>query len=840
MRLYDIAHLYRVRLKARSVAVQEGFVVVGIAVGVALLFASQVASTSLDGSVRQLTSGVIGQSQYQLKARSTQGFDGQLLGRVQRIAGVRAAIPVLEREVNLTGPKGSAPVDLIATDPHYVHLAGTLLRHFSVRQLAGQQALALPAPIASAIGAGSLEPIKVQIGAQIAPSLVATVLEPAEIGSLIHSPVAIAPLAYARQLTDMQGKLTRILIQVRPGAGREVLGGLSKLAAAEHLNVEPGDFDATLFSQAAMAIDKSTETFAAICALVGFMFAYSSMLLTMHLRRRLVSELRLAGATRGETAKALLFDALVLGVLACAAGLALGDLLSVLAFSSSPEFLSFAFPVGSQRIVTWESVAISVAAGLVAACVGVLSPLRDIWARPGRSASTGERRPVRRLALAMLGGGLACLGATTAILLAAPRSSILGIVALVLAVVLLLPLLVVATIEAFDRLQHPLGAVSSALAVVELRAPRARVRSIAIASTAAIAVFGSVTIEGSRANLQAGLEGAFHGVSTVADLWVQPAGVQNLFATVPFHGFAASRLTGLPGIRAIGVYYSSFMEVGDRRVWVLAPPPTAGRALPASELVSGNLALAEARLRAGGWAVISQTLASEHHLRIGGRFTLPSPHPTSLRIAALSTNLGWPPGVIFLDGRDYLHAWGAPEPTAFNVMLAAGASPATVSREIRDALARAGATGLTVQTALQHERSQQAAGRQGLERLTEVALLVLIAGVLATATSMGAVIWERRRQFARLKMQGFRSSTLWLALVWESALLLGAGCLLGALSGIYGQLLLSHALVTVTGFPVTFSASVLLALESFAALTVVAAAIIAIPGYRVASVRPHA
>ena len=48
MRLSNIAHLYLVRLKARVVLVQELFAVLGIAVGVALLFASQVASTSLE------------------------------------------------------------------------------------------------------------------------------------------------------------------------------------------------------------------------------------------------------------------------------------------------------------------------------------------------------------------------------------------------------------------------------------------------------------------------------------------------------------------------------------------------------------------------------------------------------------------------------------------------------------------------------------------------------------------------------------------------------------------------------------------------------------------------
>ena len=46
---------------------------------------------------------------------------------------------------------------------------------------------------------------------------------------------------------------------------------------------------------------------------------------------------------------------------------------------------------------------------------------------------------------------------------------------------------------------------------------------------------------------------------------------------------------------------------------------------------------------------------------------------------------------------------------------------------------------------------------------------------------------------------------LWRALLFESALLLGAGCSIGALFGLYGQLLLSHALASVTGFPVVFS-----------------------------------
>ncbi len=98
---------------------------------------------------------------------------------------------------------------------------------------------------------------------------------------------------------------------------------------------------------------------------------------------------------------------------------------------------------------------------------------------------------------------------------------------------------------------------------------------------------------------------------------------------------------------------------------------------------------------------------------------------------------------------------------------------------------------------------------------------------------MGTMIWQRRRRFARMKVQGYSTRVLWHALFCESALLLGTGCLDWArVFGIYGQLLLSHALLSVTGFPVVYSAGVLAALGSFALVTAVAAAIVAVPGYR--------
>jgi putative ABC transport system permease protein len=837
MRLSAVAQLYVVRLKTKAALGQEALALLGIAVGVALLFASQVASSSLNGSVRQLTNGIVGHSQYQLKARDPQGFDARLLGQVARLPGVQGAVPVLEHPVSLIGSKGrKLAVDLLATDPRYLRLAGPLLRHFTPQQLAGQHALALPVAVANAIDAGPLEPIKVQVGARIVPSLIATSLPSSELGALANSPVAVAPLTYAQQLTGLQNRLTRIFVQAKSGDVGEVRSGLVRLAAGR-LNVEPADFDATLFTQAAAPINQSTETFAAICALVGFVFAFSSMLLTTPLRQKLIRDLRRSGATRPETVRALLFDALVLGGLGALLGLVLGDVLSIFVFGSNPGYLSLAFPVGAQRVLTWQSVVLAVGAGLLAAAIGVLAPLRDVWTHARDVDGASKRSIVDRGRVAMLSAGLLCLAATTIIVLAAPGSTIVAIVTLTVGLALLLPLLIDAILVVFDRAQRRVGAASSEIAVIELRSPKTRMRSIAIAATGAIAVFGSVTIEGSRANLEGGIDRLVHQLSSVADLWVLPADADDLLVTTPFPNASGPALARLTGVRSVGLYRSGFLEVGDRRVWVLAPPPTAAHPLPSGQLVSGDLAIATARLRAGGWAVISQTLAAERRLRIGDRFTLPSPRPTSFRVAALSTNFGWPPGAIVLSAADYARAWNSTDVSAYNVMLAPGASARAVAREIKRALGPA--SSLTVQTARERERSQRTASHNGLVRLAQIALLVSITGALAMAISMGAVVWQRRERFARMRIQGLPRGVLWLALIWESVLLLGSGCMIGAAFGVYGQLLLSHALLTSTGFPMLFSARIPVAIDSLLVVAAVAVATVAILGYRATGVRPH-
>ncbi len=837
MSLSDILFLYRARLRARAVLVQEGFAVLGIAIGVALLFASQVASTSLTRSVAQLDQQIVGDTQFQLQARGPDGFDERLLDQARGVPGVQAAFPVLEQQANVIGPSGQRSVDLLGIDPRFSRVAGPLLRHLSIKQLVvAQRAIVLPAPLAGAIGSGSLQTIKLQIGANVMSTLVAAALGQADIGELVHNPVAIAPVAYVQRLAGMEGRITRIFVRALPGHEREVRVQLAQLAAGAGVNLEPANFDSRLFAVAVTPQNESEALFAAISALVGFMLALNAMLITVPSRRKLIADIRPQGATRWMTVQILLFDAAVIGVLACILGLVLGEVLSLAVFRSTPGYLASAFPVGNNRIVTWQSVALAVGAGLAATGVGVFWPLRGILAGP-LQAEQGPRRARRGWVAARLTAGLVCLAVTTIILLVHEQAAILGNITLVIALVCLLPFVIDGLVGVFERAQRLLKGADTVLAVIELRTPRTRVRSLAVAATAAVAVFGAVAFQGTQANRLGGLDASARGIDSNADVWVTPSGDSSLLSTIPFKANDAAALARLPDVGSLGLYRGSFFNWGERRLWILGPPANTRQPIPGGQLVSGDPALAASRIRRGGWVVLSQALATEHHLHIGQVFTLPSPRPTSFRVAALSTNLGWPPGTIILNSADYARAWGSSDPSAYAIQAKPGVPATTVRRLVQRALGSE--VGLTVETSGEREQRHYALAAQGLSRLTQIRLLVLIAAVLAVTGAMGAMIWQRRDLVAFMKVDGYRRSVLWRWLLCESAVLLAVGCATGAVFGLYAQLLGSHFLVSVTGFPVVFNVDLLAAFSSFVLVSFVAVAVVALPGYLIVRVPPQ-
>ncbi len=828
MKPVNVLRLYTVRLRARLI--QECLAVVGIAAGVALLFASQVASTSLQGSEGQLSHGIVGGATLQMVARSPTGFSETMLRRVRHIPGVRVAAPILESGAEAAGPKGSQSVELIGADGSLSALGGSLVRNSALTPFGGIGAVVLPAPVAQRVGVTKFGgEVKFQTAGRTEYLPLYAQLHRRQIGDLAASPVAIVPLLNAQQMSGLPGSLSRILVAPRAGSEDRVRAALRRLAAGR-VDVESTSYDERLFAKTAAVSNQSTAIFAAISALVGFLFAFNATLLTVPQRRRLIADLRRDGYTPLTVIVVLLTDGIALGVLACALGLALGEELSIHLFHPQAAFLSLAFPVGSQRVVSLQSVVFAAGGGMLAALVAVLSPLPDIISRDPLSALatrsvSGARatRAAGRLACA----GLACLVAATGLLLIAPDAAIPGLILLVGALLLVLPIVLSATLALVGLLARTIVSPVAHIAAMELSAARAR--TLAITATGAVAVFGSVAIQGARGDLLAGLEGAARDMNASTQMWVSPTGAYNLLQTAPFVPAQQAELAHLPGVRAVHLYRSGLLDYGQRRALVIAPARDSVPLLPADQLLGGNAHQAEQRVAGGGWVVLSRALAAEQHLHIGEAFKLPSPVPRTFRVAALSTNLGWAPGAMVMNADDYARAWGSEEASAYSILLARNASSTRVIDEIRHALGPS--SGLTVQTADEHVAEQRGLDREALARLSQMATVIPIVAVLAIAAAMGALVWQRRPRLAKLKLEGLSRSELWRTILLESLLLLCVGCVTGALFGVYGQRLADRALARVIDFPVAYSLAPSSALVSLSLVMVTALAILAVPGY---------
>ncbi len=682
--------------------------------------------------------------------------------------------------------------------------------------------------------------MKLLSGGDAHEALVRAVLPEQVVGSVADSPIVLALLPVAQQLTGRARRVTQVLVEPSPGQDARVERELRALAGGR-LDVEPADHELALLDQASRPTGQSTTLFAAISAMVGFLLALNAMLLTVPERRRFVAELRTQGFGPRQVLLILASQAAMLGVVASLVGVAVGSVLSHTLFREIPSYLTFAFPIGLHQVVHPTTVLLAAGCGVLAALLASLPPLLDMHPRRPVDAVLHEQgeagHGISRRAIAWLGGlGAALLVTVTVAVYMAPGLTIAGGVLLALAAVCLIPGAFALTGSLIGPVSEHLRGSMLALAVIELRATATR--SVALASVAALAVYGSVSIQGARHDLTRGLDAAIAQYLGTAQIWVSSG--ENVFTTDSFFARgAAATIARAPGVASVRVYQGALLDVGSRRLWIRARPPSDSAMIQSSQLLEGDLADATRLLREGGWAAISDGFADERHLVVGSHFTLPTPAGGErLGVAAVTTNAGWPAGAITLSSADFRPAWGSADPAAFEIDLRAGTSLAQGVAAVRAALK--GRSGLSIQTRAQREGQFRANARQALRSLGQISTLLVLVAALSVAFALSAAIWQRRDRLASLRSQGFDSRQLWRSLLLESAIVLGIGCVDGALFGLYGHALASRWLKLATGFPAPFSPDLVQVGSTLMLVGGIALTVVAVPGLSAARVSPRA
>lgn len=838
LRLSALLTLYRWRLRRH--VVQELLAGVGIAIGVALCFGVLVANTSVVGSAKQLIDSVKGNAQLKLGVRSEAGMPESVARRAERLPGVWHAASLLRVDATVVGPDGRASVQLVGVTPGLIGLHSAATRNFSssARLLGG--GVGLPAGLATAIGIHARDTVHLLVSGTKRSTAVATVLGSQMVGAVAEGPVAIASMPVAQELSGRPSTVSEVLIEARPGRQQAVAAELRRLGKGR-LVVGSADHEVALLANAAKPNNQSTSLFAAISAMVGFLLALNAVLLTVPERRRFVAELRTQGFGPRQVLLVLGFQALVLGLVSSVVGVCIGELLAHSLFDQVPRVLTFAFPVDSHQSTPVAVVLLAVGCGIVAA-IGASTPpaldLRRGWPLDAVLREAGEAGHRVSEGSAWLLGvvGASIVALVTAMVLLAPALTILGGVLLALAVVCLVLPAFVLVLKALGPLSRRIRGSMLALAVIELRATATR--SVALAGVASLAVYGSVAVLGARADLIRGLDDAVTEYLSTAQVWVSTS--DNTLNVDGFHAPGAlARVRAAPGVASARPYWGALLDVGDQRMWVRARAANAPRMLEASQIVEGSLASATAKLRRRGWATVSSGFAAKRHLKVGDWLTLPTPSGQArLRVAAVTTNIGWTPGALTLSAADFERWFKGSPPTAFEVDLRRGVSQQDGRRAVREALRSYPA--LLVQTLSQREAVYMTSARQGLQTLGEISTLLLITAALAVAAALSAAIWLRRAWFASLKTKGFSSRQLLRTLLWESGIVLVIGCAIGAVLGVYGHALASRWLEQTTGFPAPFAFGEQQVLVVLGLVAGIALTIVALPGMRAASVPPQA
>jgi putative ABC transport system permease protein len=833
MQTRALLYFYGRRLRVHTI--QELLAGAGVAIAVALVFAVTVANSSITSSTNDVVHAVVGPADLQLHARGPDGFDEHLLARVERLQGVKQAAPLLEQTATIVGPHGHhATVNVAGTDISLAVLDG--LAHTLPLGALSPGGIGLSKTSASALHLPSYNPatpihVLLKLHGRATPLKVSAVLGHETAGALAQAQVAVMPLARLQQLSGLEGRVTRILVESEPGRRAAVRGELRTLAA-ERLTVAPANQDVSLLHEALRPSSQASELFAGLSALLGFLFAFNAMLLTVPERREAIADLRLDGTQRTAIVQMVLFQALCLGIAASLIGLLGGYALSIGFFHQSPGYLTKAFTLGTSTKIGAQPVLLALGGGVLATCLASLVPLQDL--RRGRPldavfsegdvagrAPAGDRRW-----LAVITAGLVLLA--SGLFVFVPAAAILACVVLALATMLAVPLVLAAVL----RTAGAIAMRNSNLTVLPLALSSLKtttLRSLALAATGAVALFGSVTLGASRDDLLRGIDGyTAHYVGT-AEIWlINPSDNQaiNDFAA----GQEPARIARLPGVASVHSFQGSFLDLASRRVWVIAWPQATPLGLLDNQVIHGDAAGAMANLSEGGAITVSDQIAAEQRLKVGDVLALPTPTGTMrLRIAATTTNFGWSPGAILMSTSDYSRGWASMAPSALGVDL----KPAANATTVRDAIVRelGPASGLEVLTRNARETAIDTSASEGLEQLGEISTLLVVAAILAMAAALGSSIWQRRQSIAELRLEGAPRRQLQLVLLVESALMLSAGCLTGAIAGVYGQAVIDGYLRHVAGFPVAGVTTGQRPIEIFTLVIAAVLVIVSLPGW---------
>lgn len=503
--------------------------VVGVALGVAVVVAIDLAGASASRAFELSAETVAGRATHQVVGAGG-ALAGEVYRRVRVEAGYRQSAPVVQGYAQIGGRTFQVlGVDPFAEAPFRPYVRGGTVDLGTFMATPGTVLMA--APTAEAMGHAVGDTLAARVEGTRHVLRLAGLLRPeGERSRRAVANLLVMDIATAQQLLDLNGRLSRIDL-ILP---EEELSGDGTGAARQRIeHVLPPGAEVVRSEARTQTVEQMTRAFnlnlqalSLLALVVGMFLIYNTMTFSVVQRRPLLGRLRALGVTRGEVFRLVLGEALVIGAVGTAAGLLLGVVLAqglVRLVTQTINDLYFVLTVRELSVAPL-SLLKGAALGLGATLVAALAPAREATRAPvsmvlRRSVQEGA---ARRLVPRLAGGGV-LLAAVAGVLLVVPGRSIwLGYAAL-LAVLLAAALLTPAAVVGLAHvLRRPMGALFGVLGRMAARGVRQALSRTAVAIAAlTVAVSATVGVGVMVDSFRSTVE-VWLGYALQADVYVQP------------------------------------------------------------------------------------------------------------------------------------------------------------------------------------------------------------------------------------------------------------------------------------------------------------------------------
>jgi putative ABC transport system permease protein len=771
----------------------------GIVLGVGMVFGVLLLVGTIHSTFGQLFDAIYGRTDVVVSGKQSAGaLPASTLDRVRLVRGVDAAsgeITSVFRTVNASGKVERSRANQLFT----VGVDYSVPDTTDSKQIAGRDPRPGRGEIQVDSGWASKQDVHVGDTLRLSTPSGLTALHVSglyELGGGLNLGgygTASMPIQDARALMDKPATLDEIDVIVAKGASvQEVRARLAR-RLGQGVEVATPQTKTDEAQKQLSSLDVVLYFFSGIALFVGSFLILNSFNMTVLQRMREIGTLRALGASDRRVAGGILIEALVLGVIGSALGLALGAGLAVVLVQAMQ---SFGMPVATVHYSAWAAVA-AVITGLIATVAGGVWPaVRASRVSPITAMRGGGTAPRRRPGLrrALVGlvlfvpgtaiGGLFWFGDTSQGGLLAAVGGIGSTMVMFLGMVLLAPFLVLPLVRLLAR---PVRAVMPAEGRLAADAAQSNPgRTSATAATLLVAL-SVVVVNATVASSFVGSVKHELDQRYARDITVQPLDYQDYgppqagisrklraqIAALPETGAVARRralyITKLPGSQSEGlvVAYDPYKyDKVDHPNYSGAPRDAVLRGL------------------ADGGVVVAKPYAKIHRIAIGDRLKLAG--PAGVRRAPVvgivdSLDGGGTSIQVSLDAM--ASVYGVTADVQLAVKARSDGEAKALSQRIDTLLARRYPGLEALSNAEVKQRSTDAINQQFGFFNAIVAIAVLV-GMLGIINTLSMSVLERTREIGVLRALGASRWRVRRAMTDESLLISLAGTIAGMLAGL--------------------------------------------------------